>query len=398
MTHRHFFAKPNTLLSLILVCAILAPITQAQNISGDHKRKARLVIDRTIEYLTSRQNPNTLGWDDDPETQVMPAFTGLILDGLMLDPGIDETHPLVIQGTRYILKYVQPDGSIHGGTLPSYNTAICLSALGRVHKPEALAAVLKAQTYIKSLQYSDTNLNNPEDPGFEEPIDINHPYYGGVGYGKHGRPDLSNLAFFLQALHDTGVSTNDPAFQRAQVFLSRVQMADQVNEMDYANDSTQGGFIYATVENIESVDGEAGQSQAGTTTETKPDGTEIVRLRAYGSMTYAGFKSLIYANIDPDDPRMTNAWKWIEQNYTLEENPGLELQGYYYYLATMARALDAFGVDQINGHNWREEMIDKIYELQYISGAYKTLNPRWMENNDVLIAAYALIAIQHAAH
>ena len=72
------------------------------------------------------------------------------------------------------------------------------------------------------------------------------------------------------------------------------------------------------------------------------------------------------------------------------------MQGYYYYLCTMARALDEAGIDEINGHNWREEMIDKLHELQFVSGAFKVFESRWMENNDILIAAYALIAIEHA--
>lgn len=388
----------NTKVISLLVLMLCAPLATAEDISAEHKRKAEITIQRAIDYITTRQHPNTLGWDDDPDTIVIPAITGLIVQGLMLDPGIDETHPLVIQGTRYILKYTNDDGSIHAGMLPSYNTSICISALSMVHKPEALDAMLAGQKFIKTLQYSSSNPNNPNDPGFEEPITIDHPYFGGVGYGKHGRPDLSNLSFFIQALHDTGVSTNDVAYQRALVFLSRVQMADEVNEMPYADGSSQGGFIYATVPDLESVDGIAGQSQAGDIVETTEDGEELTRLRAYGSMSYAGFKSLVYANIDPDDPRMLSAWNWIENNYTIEENPGLDLQGYYYYLCTMSRALDAFGVDEINGHNWREEIIEKLYELQYVNGAFKVLNPRWMENNDILITAYALIALQHAAH
>ncbi len=378
--------------------ALATPLVNAQSISGEHKRKAKLVAERAIQYLESRQNQRTLGWDDDPDTLALPAITGLIVQGLMLDPGVDEKHPLVIQGMRYILTYAKDDGSIHGGSLPSYNTSICISALASVRKPEALDAMLAGQKFLKTLQYSNTNTNNPNDPGFDEPITINHPYFGGVGYGKHGRPDLSNLSFFIQALHDTGVSTNDAAYQRALVFLTRVQMNDQVNDMPYADNSDQGGFIYATVPNIESVDGPVGQSMAGSITETTADGQELTRLRAYGSMSYAGFKSLIFADIDPDDIRMTSAWKWIQANYTLEENPGMGEQGYYYYLCTMARALDAFGVEEINGHNWREEMIDKIVELQFTNGAFRVLNPRWMENNDILITAYALIAIQHAAH
>lgn len=384
-----------TLATLTMIIAP-APLTQAQTISGEHQRKAELVADRAMAYIESRQNPDTLGFDDDPEAQTLPAITGLVVTGFMLDPGVDERHPVVLTGTRYILKHQQPDGGIYKDMLPSYNTAICLSALAMVNKPEALSGMLKGRDFLKTLQHGDFNSNNPEDPGFEEPIGLDHPYYGGVGYGKHGRPDLSNLSFFIQALHDTGLSTNDPAYQRALVFLSRVQMNDAINDMPYADDSDQGGFVYATVPNIESVDGLAGQSQAGTTTETLEDGTEIVRLRAYGSMTYAGFKSLLFADLDPDDPRVSAAWDWIQKNYTLEENPGMGMQGYYYYLCTMARALDAMGIDEINGRNWREDMIDKLEELQQPSGAFRVVESRWMENNDILIAAYALIAVQHA--
>jgi len=64
----------------------------------------------------------------------------------------------------------------------------------------------------------------------------------------------------------------------------------------------------------------------------------------------------------------------------------------------MARALDAFGVDEVNGRNWREEMIDRIAELQHTSGGFRILHDRWMEDNDVLITAYALIALGHAAN
>ncbi|MAO24972.1 MAG: hypothetical protein CMJ35_05640 [Phycisphaerae bacterium] len=378
------------------IVSTLVSLAHAGPISGEHQRKADLVAHRAMQYLESRQNPITLGFDDDPEVQTLPAITGLVINGFMLDPGVDERHPVVATATRYILKHQQPDGGFYKDMLPTYNTAICLSALSMVNRPEALEAMLKGQSYLKTLQYGDFNNANPNDPGFDDAIGINHPYYGGVGYGKHGRPDLSNLSFFMQALHDTGVSTNDAAYQRALVFLSRVQMSDEINEMPYADDSEQGGFIYATVPNIESVDGEAGQSQAGTTIETTEAGTEIVRLRAYGSMTYAGFKSLLFANLDPDDARLTEAMEWIEQNYTIEENPGLGMQGYYYYLCTMARALDEAGIDEINGHNWREEMIDKLHELQFVSGAFKVFESRWMENNDILIAAYALIAIEHA--
>ncbi len=382
----------------IWMCALVGLISStlnAQTMSKEHRERAEIIATRAMTYLESRQNPDTLGFDDDPESVVLPAITGLVVIGFAMDPGIDERHPIVLQGTRYMLKHQQPDGGIYKDMLPSYNTAICLSALALVNRTDAFEAMLKGRSFLKTLQHGDFNSSNPEDPGFEQPIDINHPYFGGVGYGKHGRPDLSNLSFFVQALHDTGVSTNDPAYQRALVFLQRVQMNDEINDMPYADDSDQGGFIYATVPNIESVDGLAGQSMAGTTTETLEDGTEIVRLRAYGSMTYAGFKSLLFANLDHDDSRVKEAWGWIEDNYTLQENPGMGMQGYYYYLCTLARALDAMGVEEVSGNNWRENLVDTLWENQYPNGGFKVHESRWMENNDILITAYALIAIQH---
>ena len=383
--------------SMILATAVActSSLLFAQPISAEHKQKANLVAQRAMDYLESRQNSMTLGFDDDPDVQTLPAITGLVITGFMLDPGVDERHPVVTTATRYLLSHQQPDGGIYKDILPNYNTSICISALALVNKPEAVEAMNKGVAFIKTLQYGDFNRSNPNDPGFEEPIRIDHPYYGGVGYGKHGRPDLSNLSFFMQAMHDAGVSTNDIAYQRALVFLSRVQMSDEVNEMPYADGTEQGGFIYATVPNIESVDGMAGQSQAGTHPESLTDGDEIISLRAYGSMTYAGFKSLLFADLAPDDARVVAARKWIENNYTLEENPGMGMQGYYYYLCTMARALDALGVEEIDGHNWREDIIDKLHELQFVSGAFRTVESRWMEDNDILIAAYALIAVQH---
>ena len=98
---------------------------------------------------------------------------------------------------------------------------------------------------------------------------------------------------------------------------------------------------FATVENAESVDGRAGQSQAGSIEETLDDGTKVSRLRAYGSMTYAGFKSYLYADLKPDDPRVSAAYDWIRANYTLDENPGMGGNGLYYYYHTFAKALDA---------------------------------------------------------
>lgn len=374
---------------------VLSPAARASD--AETRAQARAMIDRAIEYLRAEQNPDTGGWRENPDGPSYPAITGLVVNGMMLDPRYNETDPTIAAGIRNLLSYARPDGGIHDGVLPTYNTAICLSALADVRLPDAASVVQAGQSYLRTLQYHDQNTGGDEAPKFNEPVPPNHPYYGGVGYGNHGRPDLSNLGFFLQAMHDTGVSTEDPALKRAMVFLERVQMLDEVNDMPYADGTNQGGFVYATVPNLESIDGLAGQSQAGSFEETTERGSTIVRLRAYGSMTYVGFKSLIFADLAPGDPRIDGAWRWINEHYTMSENPGMGDDGRYYYYCAMGRALDAFGQPEVGGRDWRKDMIEALSQLQEPDGSFRVLDDRWMESDPVLITAYALIALQHAA-
>ena len=207
----------------------------------------------------------------------------------------------------------------------------------------------------------------------------------------------------LQALHDAGVSGDDPAFARAVVFLQRTQMADSVNDQAYADGSSQGGFIYATAPESDRV-GE-GESKAGMIWESTDDGERISRLRCYGSMTYAGFKSYVYADLDRDDERVRLAYDWIRAHYALDENPGIGDEGRYYYYMIFGRALGAWGeptIEIINEdgstepRDWANDLIDQLESMQNEDGSFESVNDRWMENNPVLITSYALIALQSA--
>jgi squalene-hopene/tetraprenyl-beta-curcumene cyclase len=143
---------------------------------------------------------------------------------------------------------------------------------------------------------------------------------------------------------------------------------------------------------------------AGSVEESLSDGTKASRLRAYGSMTYNGFKTMIYANLSRDDLRVKVAYDWIRRNYTVAENPGLGTDGMYYYFLTMTRALDAFGTPTITplgagdapaqSRDWENDLVARLAELQNEDGSFKSVDDRWMENNPVLITAYALLALQ----
>jgi squalene-hopene/tetraprenyl-beta-curcumene cyclase len=364
-----------------------------------HYRQAREMIDKSIAYLRAAQDDETGGWGIRGEGPQFPGVTGLVLNGMLMEPEIDERDPSVSRGLDFILSFRQDDGGIYDRVLASYNTSMCLSALAGVNRPDAAAAIAPAQQFLKRIQWTDESIDHPETGR----VDPSNPFYGGVGYGGGSRPDNSNLQLMLEGLRDSGLDCNDEAFKRALVFLQRTQMHHDVNDMPYAEGSTQGGFIYSTSPNADNVG--VGESKAGMIEETLADGTRVERLRCYGSMTYAGFKSYVYANLDRDDERVQLAYEWIKRNYTLDENPGVGEQGLYYYYVTFSRALDALGLPyvetiqadgSIEPRDWANDLIDALAERQRSDGSFVNETDRWMEGDPTLVTGYALMALQHA--
>lgn len=379
-----------------------------QGTTATERAKVLAMIAKAEGFLRTNQDPSG-GWGVRAEGPVFPAVTGLVIQGMMLDPAATEKDPAIAKGVAFILSKQQENGGIYDQILPSYNTAICASALSKVGTPEAKAAAKRAVEFLRSIQFGEGAVTHEGLGENATPVTKDHPFYGGVGYGKHGRPDLSNTAFWMEALHDCGVESSDPAFQRALTFLQRTQMlaatgSTPVNDMPYAQGSKQGGFIYATSVNKD--ERGVGQSNAPMMDETLSDGTVASRLRCYGSMTYAGFKSYLYAGLKKDDPRVTAAREWIAANYTLEENPGVGTDGLYYYMLVFAKAMDAFGeptlkVVRADGltetRSWKSDLIERLAKLQNDDGSFKSVDDRWMENDPVLITAYSLIALREAA-
>lgn len=378
------------------------------------RAKAELLIEKAEKFLRSRQDKETGGWSvpavtkDGPAGPLFPAFTALVLDGMLMDPKADpEKDPVIAAGVKFLLNHQKSDGGIYDRDLPQYNTSLSVSALSKVRSARSKDAVEKGVAFLKKMQWgeaSDPTVGGKEAP---KPVTRDHQFYGGVGYGRHSRPDNSNLAMFMQALQDAGVSPQDEAVKRALVFLERTQMDDRINDQQYAKGSRQGGFVYSTVENAATMEERTGQSMAGMIEETLSDGTVASRLRAYGSMTYAGFKSYLFAELPKDDPRVKAAFDWIRRNFTVDENPGAGTNGQYYYYVVFARALRAAGEPTIKTldakntptgeeRNWRKELVEKLASLQNEDGSFKSVSQRWMENNPDLITAYSLIALRQA--
>ncbi|MGA1399884.1 MAG: hypothetical protein ACO38P_05810, partial [Phycisphaerales bacterium] len=164
------------------------------------------------------------------------------------------------------------------------------------------------------------------------------------------------------------------------------------------NGGGDGGFVYSPANGGESFASEAaGEGRYG---EIRPEGAPR-SLRSYGSMTYAGFKSLLYAGLTSDDPRVRAAFEWIRKHWTFDENPGLGLQGHYYYLHAMARALLAAQQPEIETadgvkRNWREELVAALASRQRDDGSWLNEADRWEEGRPELVTVYAVLALEEA--
>ncbi len=379
---------------LLIGCLAATFISMPSNALDDaHWAKADDAIQRGIAYLRSTQADDG-SWTNRPG----PAITAMAVMVMLDQPDIDATDPTVARAIDYILSMQQPDGGIYNGILPNYNTAISLSALSRVsNRPDVAEAIRKAQPFLIGLQW-----NGQEDP-HGRVVDESHPYFGGAGYGRNGRPDLSNTSFMLQGLYDSGLDCNDPAFQRAVAFITRCQgvagndlFAEQINQ--------DGGFIYSTSINKDLIGVPESKANPEEMDEAK-QGKPVSNLRTYGSMTYSGFKSYLYANLQRDDPRVVAAREWISQNYALDRNPGMpegvHLQGHFYYFMAFGKALRAWGATYVDTHqggqrDWANDLIAQITSMQRSDGSWSNPEPRWMESDANLATCYALIALNAA--
>ena len=189
----------------------------------------------------------------------------------------------------------------------------------------------------------------------------------------------------LEALKAAGNGPDDPAVKKALIFVSRCQnLETEHNTTPFSTKNPDGGFYYTIAA--------GGESMAGKTDEGG--------LRSYGSMTYAGLKSMIYAGVGPDDPRVKAATAWIKKNYSLTENPGMQDAGLYYYYHTFSKALDAAKLDVFNSadgkpHNWRRELVEELSRRQRPDGSWSNENPRWMEGDANLATGYALLTLSY---
>jgi squalene-hopene/tetraprenyl-beta-curcumene cyclase len=386
--------KLHAFLSSAAIASLLASTGLAQSDPSDSvlipaektnlslRNEVKHAIDKGLSWLKEKQDASTGAWS----TKDHPAVTALVLSAYFRAP--DDTYvskkpEFIKKGLEFIVSHAQEDGGIYVKDLRNYNTSVALTTLHLAEDPAYASVISKARAYVVGLQAK--GLDNPA---------LN----GGIGYGpgatNRQHPDLSNTVLALEALAATRhleAGENVDASQKldwqaAIDFITRTQNLPSHNKEPWASDdpANKGGFIYYP-----------GHSMAGET--ELPSGKKA--LRSYGSMSYAGLLSYVYAQLDRNDPRVKAVLEWLEKNYTLEENPGMGDDGRYYYYHMMAKALAAAQVKSIalaDGTNidWRQDLAKKLIDLQSSDGSWVNESGRWWEKDPVLVTSYAVLALE----
>jgi squalene-hopene/tetraprenyl-beta-curcumene cyclase len=333
---------------------------------------------RAERWLASQQATNG-AWESSKHV----AITAMVLAGYRSqDAEAAESEAAVrSRGYDFLLQNSRPDGGFYTGTnYQNYNTSWSLIALSCRQVAADRTRIQKARPLIVSWQ-TDLGVSGQQD----------NPLDGGFSYGDGTpRANLANTLAPLTALYVTRsfAAPDEPKINREALlgFLHRSQNFSKVNQEAYVceDDENRGGFMY-----------HPGKSFAG---EVKLSNGQTGH-RSYGSMTYAGLLCYLYAGVDRNALEVQAAFEWIQQNFTVEENPRMGKEGLFYYYQVMARALAMYGADKIklpDGKtvDWREALSNKLIALQRPDGAWVNSEGRWMEDNPVLCTAYALMALQ----
>lgn len=342
----------------------------AEPTAEDSARQQEQIVAKAIDYLRSKGQAA----DGSYSANAGPGITALVTAAI-LKHGRSPDDPQVAKSLKYLEGFLQEDGGLNASTSKhrNYETCLAIMAFKEANKDGRYDKVLKkADAFLKAEQWDESEGKDKSDPTF-----------GGAGYGSKSRPDLSNTSFLIEALKATGNNNDSEAIKRALLFVSRCQnLESEHNTTPFPAKNPDGGFYYTPAA--------GGDSMAGK--------TENGGLRSYASMTYAGLKSMIFAGVGPEDPRVKAAVEWLKKNYDLNSNPGMGDAGLYYYFQMFAKSLEALGVKEFVDakgvkHDWRAELRSELARRQRPDGSWVNPNNRWMEGDANLVSAYALLAL-----
>ena len=329
------------------------------------------MIDRAIKFLRPRQDAKG-GWS----TQREPGITALVVTALLRsgqvpagrshgDPRLQVPRRLhwcegrAIRGPSCQLLDLDRPGGVPAG---QRQRALRSGDQGRARFPQVHAVGRKRRESRETTRFTA---------------------------GRDTAAAIAGQIFQHRFLHgspaDTGLPADDPNLQKALVFVSRCQnLKSEFNDQAWAGKINDGGFIYTAAQ--------GGSSMAG----KEANGG----LRSYASMTYAGLKSMIYAGLSREDPRVKAALTYITQPLLSGREPGAGTTGTVLLLSHVRQ--DDVSARDADDHGCRGAVARLARRAdrgpgkrQQADGSWVNPADRFMEGDPNLVTAYALLALAY---
>lgn len=286
------------------------------------------------------------------------SMTPFVLDALLLAP--EPPAGRVSQAIDFIRRHTDASGAVGRSDpsledYPNYATAYAVRAICRA-RPQGWRDIVRPMAaYLRSQQFAESNGWTRE-----------HPVYGAWGMGgerrappQTGHVDLSMTRTVLQALAAAGTPGDDPAMQKAIVYLDRCRNSD-------------GGFHFSTVV-LEA-------NKAG------HDGREY---RSYGTATADGILAMLAARVPHSDPRIQQGKTWLIRHHSADEAPGFAgdayarwKQGLRFYYASQSS--EAFHLLKAPAARY------DLAPLQRLDGSFANPEKLVKEDDPLIASAFAL--------
>ncbi len=332
---------------------------------------AKAARDKGLDALVRTQSAEG-HWSD----RRFPGMSALAMKALA-ESGDARYAEAVERAVKYIVSCAQPDGGIYvavpgriGAGLGNYNTCLCLTALFTSgHKEQYMDILLGARSYIASTQLATSGLHE-----------------GGFGYDRNTeRPysDLNNTFYAMDAMKTTRSLEESRPLGQKKVDINWEKARQYVLAHQVTDGAEEGGFVY--------------KQEVPRRT---PQGVKAEeRLRATGSMTYAGLLAMLHCELNKGEPRVRSTLQFLGKHWSLDENYGQGVQGLYFYYMVIARALDAAGVETLTLEDgttvdWREALAQAVLKRQREDGSWRNDNNRFWEGDPTLATAYAVLVLE----
>jgi len=393
-----------------LVCLALTALTIAGCGRARQTRVERIddSLTKAVEYLMAKQSEDgawrseTYGCFRDG-----PTLTPYIMSCLLFLPqGGVRMQGSFRKGARYVMDMVDEDGNIrlgeHGLNFPVYTAASASRVVVLLDKAEehketqaAWLAFLLARRLSTSLGWDPADADYG---GWGFALDIPKKPAPGQLKCAFCESNLTATIFGIGALHSAKVQRDDPIWKDILIFVKKCQnFSDDPARSDERFDD--GGFFFRPGDALENKAGIAGTDRFGRE-----------RFHSYGSMTADGVRALLGCGLGPDHPRVVAGKKWLEDNFTVETNPGSFAEGrevlrgatYYYYLWSVAHALTRLGIREAPSEagpvNWAEVLADKVMDLQRPDGSWVNRFTDAKEDDPLVSTPWAAAALANCRY